>query len=160
MHDTRISQKRSSEAVGSRTGRSQNHSIALLIDEIERLKRTVRELRECSKDLEAERQKLLRENRQLRREVTLSRLIEDLEASIESVDGMRASEPDLSPPAADRLYAELPARFPFPDFFQIAEEAGFEASTARRCLMYYLGEDLLVQTGAQLRKPNEGASSA
>lgn len=140
--------------------RRKNHSIALLFEEIERLKGTIQELRACSEDLEAERQQLLRENRRLRREVTLSRLIEDLEDSIESVDEIGHDEPDATPPPADRLYQELPDRFPFPNFFRIAEEAGLETKTARRCLVYFLAEDLLVQTGAQLEKPEQMELSA
>lgn len=160
MEDTLLLQRRrKSETSEARDDRSRNHSIALLVDEIERLKRTIRELRACSEDLEAERQQLLRENRQLRREVTLSRLIEDLEASIQSVNGMGPDDPEMAPPAADRLYEALPERFPFPNFFQIAEDVGLEASTARRCLIYFLREEVLLQTGARLRKPEEGEGS-
>lgn len=153
MEDTRIPQtRRNRDSSESRDGRSQNHSIALLVDEIERLKRTIRELRACSEDLEAERQQLLRENRRLRREITVSQLIEDLEASIEPADGRDGTEPDTSPPVADRLYEQLPDHLPFPKFFQVAEEEGLDATTARRCLVYFLSKDLLVQTGARLRK--------
>lgn len=159
MEETRaVQRERSSKRGDVRNGRNRNHSIALLVDEIERLKGTIRELRACSEDLEAERQQLLRENRRLRREVTLSRLIEDLEASIESIDGMDNNEPEATPPAVDRLYEGLPDRFPFPSFFQIAEEMEIEASTARRCLLYFLSEDLLVQRGARLRKREGGTS--
>ena len=124
--------------------------VARLYEKIARLHASVQALRRTSADLEADRQRLLEENRALRRRVTVSTLIEDLEQSIESIDPDGPHE--VIPPPAKRLYAELPDRFSFPQFFRIAENEQLETATARRCLAHYLAEGVLVQSGAYLEK--------
>lgn len=125
--------------------------VARLYEKIARLHASVQALRRTSADLEADRQRLLEENRALRRRITVSTLIEDLERSIESVDpdGIDA----IGPPPAQRFYRQLPERFSFPQFFQVAEDENLETATARHCLAHYLAEGMLVQSGAYLEKP-------
>ena len=121
-----------------------------LYEKIARLHASVQVLRRTSADLEADRQQLLEENRALRRRITVSTLIEDLEQSIESVapDGVDA----IGPPSAQRLYQQLPDRFSFLHFFRVAEDEQLETTTARHCLAHYLAEGALVQSGAYLEK--------
>jgi len=55
--------------------------VGQLYEKIARLHASVQALRRTSEDLEADRQRLLEENRALRREITVSALIEDIERS-------------------------------------------------------------------------------
>lgn len=126
--------------------------VARLYERIARLHAVIQELRSTGEDLEADRERLLEENRALRRKVTLSTLIEDLEATTtnEKENG-DTLEPSAPRPAA-RLYQQLPTRFSFPLFFQVAADERIETDTARRCLIHYLTEEMLVQSGAYLEK--------
>jgi hypothetical protein len=124
--------------------------ITRLYEKIARLHASVQSLRRTGKDLEADRQRLLDENRALRRRLTVSTLIEDLDRSIDSVD---EDEPDaVVPSPAERLYRRLPARFSFPHFFRVADDENLETTTARQCLAHYLAEGVLTQSGAYLSK--------
>jgi hypothetical protein len=124
--------------------------VARLYEKIARLHASLQALRRTSEDLEADRQRLLEENRNLRRRITVSTLVEDLERSIASRD---AEGPDeVVPPPAERLYRALPSRFSFPHFFQAANDERLDTRTARRCLAHYLANGALVQTGAYLEK--------
>ena len=129
---------------------SQKDLVVWLYEKIARLHASVQSLRRTSEDLEADRQRLLEENRALRRRITVSTLIDDLEQTIEPVDTDRAQE--NVPPPAKRLYHDLPDRFSFPHFFQVAEDAQLDTATARRCLAHYLTNGALVQSGAYLEK--------
>ena len=124
--------------------------VTRLYEKIARLHASVQALRRTSEDLEADRQRLLEENRSLRRRITVSTLIKDLDQS------GAADAPDLSkevvPPPAERLYQVLPARFSFPQFFRVAEDERLDTATARRCLAHYLATGILVQSGAYLKK--------
>ena len=126
--------------------------IARLYERIARLHAVIQDLRRTSADLEADRQRLLEENRALRRRVTLSILIEDLEATVTNERGNADTLEPSAPRPADRLYQQLPARFSFPFFFQVATGEQIETDAARRCLLHYLSEDMLVQSGAFLEK--------
>jgi regulator of replication initiation timing len=121
-----------------------------LYEKIARLHASMQALRRTSEDLEADRQRLLEENRKLRRRITVSTLIEDLERSIASM-GVEETD-EVRPPPAERLYQLLPARFSFPHFFRVADDERLETRTARRCLAHYLAEGALVQSGAYLEK--------
>jgi hypothetical protein len=125
--------------------------VARLYEEIARLHASVQALRRTSEELEADRQRLLAENRALRRRITVSTLIDDLDASA----GLSVADdgPDVAaPPPAEQLYRGLPARFSFPHYFQAAADNQLETATARRCLAHYLAEGMLVQSGAYLEK--------
>jgi len=124
--------------------------VGQLYEKIARLHASVQALRRTSEDLEADRQRLLEENRALRREITVSALIEDIERSSETSDADVSSE--VVPPPAERLYRVLPDRFSFPHFFRVAEDEKLETATARRCLAHYLTDGTLVQSGAYLEK--------
>lgn len=130
--------------------RSDQELIADLQRQIAELKTAMSELQRSQDALEANREALETENRRLRREMTLANLIEDLEASIEDV-----VEDDGSvtvPPPAQRLYECLPATFLFPAFFRIADDERFDTAEARRYLVRYLADGLLIQSGAYLKK--------
>jgi regulator of replication initiation timing len=140
----------------NRNGASRSSSdpdlVARLYERIARLHAVIRELRSTSEDLEADRERLLEENRALRRKVTLSTLVEDLEATITNeMSDADAIEPS-APTPADRLYHQLPRRFTFSHFFRTAGDENIETETARRCLIHYLTEEMLVQSGAHLEK--------
>jgi len=124
--------------------------VVQLYERIARLHASLQALRRTSEALEADRQRLLEENRSLRRRITVSTLIEDLEQSIASMDGEGPEE--VAPPPAERLYQALPSRFSFSHFFRVADSERLETRTARRCLAHYLADGALVQTGAYLQK--------
>jgi len=127
--------------------------IAELYDQITKLQDTVRALQMSRDRLKLDHQALQEENQRLRREMTLANLIEDLEASIEEVVGEEPiSPPPAAPLPARQLYEGLPSTFLFPAFFRMADEAGVETEEARRVLVRYLADGLLVQSGAYLRK--------
>lgn len=132
--------------------------IGRLYETIARLHATVQSLRASGEELEAECRRLLDENQKLRRRATRSALLDDFEAPPNRAAPQDEDAPEtpatdaLIPPQARRFYRQLPGRFPFPTFFRLAEAGGLDTSTARRCLMHYLLEDLLVQSGAYLEK--------
>lgn len=145
--DPRSSRDRRTEMVPSG---SDQDSIEDLHSQIADLKTAVEQLRASQEELEANREALQAENQRLRREMTLANLVDDLEDSIEEV-----IEEDGSvtvPLPAQRLYDRLPASFPFPAFFREVEQQGFEMAQARRYLVRYLADGLLVQSGAYLKK--------
>ena len=130
--------------------RSDQDIIENLHSQIAELTAAVERLQTSQEELEANREALQAENQRLRREMTLANLVDDLEDSIEEV-----IEEDGSvtvPPPAQRLYDQLPASFPFPAFFREVERQGFEMAQARRYLVRYLADGLLVQSGAYLQK--------
>jgi hypothetical protein len=171
--DSRSDDPRSDASRSSRSqvrGRSQTGA---LYEEIARLHATIQSLRATGETLEAECRRLLEENQKLRRQATLSAYADDLdlafrqvgreeEASENSDAGAKnAAGPQASsllpiPPQAERFYRQLPGRFTFPSFFHLAEAAGLGKRPARRCLMHYLVEELLVQSGAYLEKVDVG----
>lgn len=130
--------------------RSDQDVIDDLHSQIAELKTAVERLQTSQKELEASRKALQAENQRLRREMTLANLVDDLEDSIEEV--MEEDGSVTVPPPAQRLYERLPASFPFPAFFREVERQGFEMAQARRYLVRYLADGLLVQSGAYLKK--------
>jgi len=145
--DPRVSRDRRTEMGPSRSGQD---SIEDLHSQIAELKTVVERLQASQEELEADREELQAENQRLRREMTLSNLVDDLASSIEE-----AIEEDGSvtvPPPAQRLYDQLPASFPFPAFFREVERQDLEMAQARRYLVRYLADGLLVQSGAYLQK--------
>lgn len=146
--DERIDPNGTHEASNERKRREELH------ERIARLHAAVQELLAATEDLEADRQRLLRENRALRRTATLSALIDDLEDSLESrLDEERSN--GVAPPFAEHLYQQLPSQFSFPLYFEIVQKEGVDSDTARRCLVHYLREHRLVQSGAYLEKNDE-----
>ena len=123
--------------------------IADLLAQIADLKAVVERLQHAHDEMVATREALRQENQRLRREMTLANLIEDLESSIEDIVG---DEGPVVPPPAQQLYEQLPASFLFPAFFRMAEQEGLEMAQARRYLVRYLADGLLVQSGAYLKK--------
>lgn len=109
------------------------------------------ELRRENERLRDERAELLAQNRTLRREATLGRLYHDLDRRKKE---KRASTSDTTsiPASAAELYHSLPIAFKFADFFRLASECDVDTATARRCLLYFLEEQLLMQTGSRLHK--------
>ena len=85
--------------------------VVQLYERIARLHAVIQELRDTSENLEADRQRLLEENRALRRKVTLSTLIEDLEIVIPDERDEAKMIEHPAPSSANRLYQQLPARF-------------------------------------------------
>ena len=159
MNDTNGTSTRNSSPSEQQSDRP---LIGRLYETIARLHATIQSLRASGEELEAECRRLLDENQKLRRRATRSALLDDFEAPTDS-DADNRDEPNsnhaeasstnaLAPPQAERFYRQLPGRFPFPTFFRLAEAGGLDTSTARRCLMHYLLEDLLVQSGAYLEK--------
>jgi len=152
MNDSNLSSSRRSRD-DLAPSQADQEVIAELYDQIAKLQDTVRALQTSRDRLKLDHQALQEENQRLRREMTLAHLIEDLEASIEEVVGEEpASPPSASTPPARELYECLPSTFLFPVFFRMADETGVETEEARRALVRYLADGLLVQSGAYLRK--------
>jgi len=143
----RSSRGRRTESPSSRPDR---HSIEGLHSQIAELKTVVERLQASQEALEANREDLQAENQRLRREMTLANLVEDLASSIEEV--IEEDGGVTVPPPAQRLYNQLPASFSFPAFFREVERQGVETAQARRYLVRYLADGLLVQSGAYLKK--------
>jgi len=124
---------------------------AQLLEQIESLTDAVQRLRAQKERLEAERDQLQEENRTLRRDLTHSRLINEIEQSIADADDQEKSSRSV-PPIADRLYQALPPSFSFPAYFQVAESEGMEMDTARRCLRHFLAKGYVARAGSRLQK--------
>lgn len=136
---------------------SERTLIDQLYERIARLHATVQELRNAREELKADQQRLLEENRSLRRKLTLSNLIEELESSVGTVSETEVDVDPTAPLPANELYQQLPSRLSFPLFFQIAKDEQIETDTARRCLVHYLHEGLFVQSGAYLEKTTDAS---
>ena len=121
---------------------------AEFIGRITELRERVRALRAEAADLRAERDQLREENQALRRDLTHSRLMDDLMRSL----GDKAEGDETGSKQARFLYQALPLTCSFSEFFRVAEENGIETDTARQCLRHFLGRELLVQEGGQLTK--------
>lgn len=130
--------------------RSHRDVVGDLSQEIAELKAIVADLKASREVLETDHQRLQDENHQLRREMTLAHLIEDLQAVVEEeLADLPSTE---APSPAQRFYDQLPDRFRFACFFQMADEADLEATQARQFLVRYLADERLVQAGAYLEK--------
>jgi hypothetical protein len=145
--NSRPSRNRRSDVPPSR---SDQDVIADLQAQIVELQAVVERLQTSRNELEDSQEMLRSENLRLRREMTLANLVEDLEASIEDVVEEDGSVTVPSP--AQRLYEQLPPSFPFPLFFRMVEQEGLDMAQARRYLVRYLADGLLVQSGAYLKK--------
>lgn len=130
---------------------SDKGAIAELYDQVAELQATVEALQASRDALELDHRELQAENQRLRREMTLANLIEGLQSSLEEVVAEEPF-PDPKTPLEHRLYEHLPSSFPFSAFFRMADEADVETTDARRILVRYLADGLLVQSGAYLQK--------
>lgn len=128
---------------------SNEEVIADLSRQLAELRALVADLQTDRDSLAADRRALQEENQRLRREMTLANLIENLQDLEEDLDDL-PSPTGLSP--AQRFYDQLPARFRFARFFQMADAADLEAKQARQFLVRYLADERLVQAGAYLEK--------
>jgi predicted nuclease with TOPRIM domain len=124
------------------------------VEKISELQSTVEDLRSRNDELKAERDRLLEENRALRRQITHSRLLSGLEDTIDTIKAETGHLP-AAPPPAEQLYYTLPPSFSFTEFFRIAENESLETDEARRCLLHFLAQDLVVQEGSRLVKDKE-----
>lgn len=124
--------------------------VTYLSQQLAELKSVVSDLETDRETLKADQQKLQEENQQLRRELTLVHLIEDLQSVVE--EELEELPPTTASSPAQRFYDQLPARFRFARFFQMADEADLEMKQARRFLVRYLADEMLVQSGAYLEK--------
>jgi TolA-binding protein len=158
MNDSNSTPKRPARNGTSASG-AEHKIIEQLYDQIAELQATVETLRASRDELELDHRALQEENQRLRREMTLANLIEDLDTSIEEV--VEEAPHHLGSLLPGRpLYERLPSTFPFPAFFEMAEEAGVGTEEARRLLVRYLADGLLVQSGAYLKKGGaDGGSS-
>lgn len=125
-----------------------------LHETVEALRRKVEELRSRTEELETERKKLLEENRRLRREITQSRLVDDLKVSTAVPEDESGSLPAV-PPTTEDLFYTLPASFTYQEYFQIADNAGMDTGEAREALRAFLNADLVKQEGSRLKKNDE-----
>jgi regulator of replication initiation timing len=122
-----------------------------LVERITELNETVRRQRTRIEDLEADRNRLRRENQSLRRRLTHARLLESV------LEMARSSEEESEPTpesvrSARRLYHALPDTCSFPTFFRIADRQDLSVDEARRCLRHFLTRGLLVQEGTRVSK--------
>ena len=115
--------------------------------------------------LQEENERLLKENKTLREEVTLARLFRDLEPTAEVRQALAPSgggELFEPPPAvsweAMEFYRVLPKSFTFAEFFQAAEGAGVAGNAARDYMLVYFRENLLQQRGTRIEKTQTAAS--
>lgn len=108
-------------------------------------------------------EQLQAENEALRREATLVRLYDDLvrrePEQKADTDGSSADDPgtsfaipDTLPAEAIRLYRMLPLSFTIPVFFERASALDLTDTQARRCLLYFLRQQHIAQTGRRFRK--------
>jgi hypothetical protein len=125
--------------------------VARLHEQIRGLKATVQDLRRSADTIETQLREVTAENYRLRREMTLSALIEDL-AAAEKAAAVPDERTRRPPCAVEELFAALPARFRFSVFFRRAEEKGLGTEQARRALLRRLTTGRLVQSGAYLEK--------
>ncbi len=124
-----------------------------LLKKIETLAEAVESLRDRIDHLKTERNQLQKENRGLRRQLTESRLVNQLERSVAETDEDVELERSVPSPS-EQLYQLLPPSFSFPAYFRIADNEDLDTETARRCLQYFLSENQIAQTGSRLRKTN------
>lgn len=124
-------------------------------DDIEGLKKTIETLRSRVEELEAERERLLKKNRALRREMTQSRLLSQLEEPVDSHASTDKEAPSRAEQTTEQLYHLLPPSFTFSEFFQLATSEGFDTEEARRCLRVYFSKSLIDQKGSRLTKKRD-----
>ena len=126
------------------------------VDRVVVLEETIDELRTRIDELKRERDQLLEENRDLRQKVTHLRLLHEPEEAIDDIE-QKTTQLPAAPPPSDHLYTLLPPTFSFPVFFEIAESQGVDTDKARRCLLHFLAEDLIVQEGSPLVKQQKSS---
>lgn len=126
-------------------------------ESLKALRTKVQDLHHRIEKLEAQRHQLLEENRRLRREITQSRLVEDLKVS--TAVGEDETPPSSPvPPTAEDLYLTLPASFTYEEFFQIAQNAGLDTEEVRQSLRIFLRRGMVTQEGSRLTKKLERRS--
>ncbi|MEX0600234.1 MAG: hypothetical protein WD423_07225 [Rhodothermales bacterium] len=106
------------------------------------------------KRLSDENERLLRENKELREEVTLARLQGELGGSGDLLDELASEvpvEPVLSPEAM-QFYRILPEKINFSDFFRYAEAGDISVAEARDYLLAFIRQGLVEQRGRLLEK--------
>jgi len=124
------------------------------LETIASLRETIDELQARNEALKRERQQLLEKNRSLRRELTQTRLLKELEDNIEAVATETEQLPSVPLPTED-LYHLLPSSFSFGEFFRIAESEDVETDDIRDCLLHFPAEGLITQEGSRLVKKGD-----
>lgn len=106
--------------------------------------------------LEAENESLLKENKELREEVTLVRLHDEFEPEeVQSPDLEEAPHPSAVPDEAVAFFRKLPDRLNFADYFQYAETERIAGDQAREYMLMFFREEMLEQRGRQIQKRRE-----
>jgi hypothetical protein len=107
--------------------------------------------------LQEENERLLKENKSLREEVTLARLFREIEPVSEgqratpAVEDLFEASVSVSREAME-FYHRLPASFNFAEFFMTAEAEGIPGDTARDHMVVYFRENMLQQRGTRVEK--------
>lgn len=129
------------------TGRHEMNKSQVLI---QKLRKNLKQLSDEVERLQEENEQLRRENKALREEVTVVRLYQEM--SEEEEEEMSVEAVSTIPKEAFSLYRKLPSAFKFAEFFQLADEEGFDPSAARDTLLHFLREEMLIQKGARIEK--------
>lgn len=116
-------------------------------------------LREVKK-LRSENERLLRENMELREEVTLRRLQTELEGDSEIPADLLSPAKNGSdlPPEALEFYRSLPDKINFNDFFDRVESSGMAATPAREVMLSLVRAGLLAHRGRRIEKTRASAT--
>ena len=107
--------------------------------------------------LQQENDRLLKDNKTLREEVTLARLFRDLEPAPETPHAAAAPEELFELPAsvsreAMEFYHHLPASLNFAEFFLTAEAQDIPGDLSREFMLVYFRENMLQQKGTRIEK--------
>ena len=107
--------------------------------------------------LQQENDRLLKDNKALREEVTLARLFRDLESAPETPRAAAAPDDLFEPPSsvsreAMAFYHHLPASFNFAEFFLTAETQGVPGDLSRAFMLVYFRENMLQQKSTRIEK--------
>lgn len=107
--------------------------------------------------LQEENERLLKENKSLREEVTLARLFRDLEPVPEAKETPAPAAEMFELPGAVsweamEFYRMLPRSFTFAEFFHAAERVGVSGDTARDYMLVFFRENMLNQKGTRIEK--------
>lgn len=99
--------------------------------------------------LTRENRRLLKENEKLRQEITLLRLHQE---GSSPTKGKQKEGATSVPHEALAFYEQLPPCLNFAMFFRQADSCGISSEQAKRYLLRFLREDMLLQKGSHIKK--------
>ena len=123
-----------------RFAREMEHGLQWLLKEVKRLR--------------TENKRLLAENQELRQELTVMRLDENMQSGIRIRETSLTdhSQPADLTPKAMQFYEGLPDNLSFADYFQFADSEEISGDEAREYMLIFVRKGMLQQRGRKIEK--------